>query len=89
MVGGGFEGGVGRVFLFTLFSYEGKRENKKKRGGGDGEVEGGWMTRINDCRRSGDCELEFGCVCVCARAYFSDWIEHATICTNGPVFGMM
>lgn len=25
------------------------------------------MTRIDDCRRSGDCELEFGCVCVCAR----------------------
>lgn len=41
MVGGGFEGGVGRVFLFALFSYEGKRENKKKGGGGDGEVEGG------------------------------------------------
>lgn len=34
MVGGGFEGGVGRVFLFALFSYEGKRENKKKGGGG-------------------------------------------------------
>lgn len=46
------------------------------------------MTRINDCRRSGDCELKFGCVCVLF-SYFSDWIEHATICTNGPVFGMM
>lgn len=28
------------------------------------------------------------CVCVLL-SYFSDWIEHATICTNGPVFGMM
>lgn len=79
----------GGFFYLLYFRMRVKGRTKKKGGGGDGEVEGGWMTRINDCRRSGDCELEFGCVCVCARAYFSDWIEHATICTNGPVFGMM
>lgn len=48
------------------------------------------MTRIDDCRRSGDCELEFGCVCVCVRACLLFGLDRTHYyCVGGPVFGMM